>query len=158
MWNNILFIFFRISIGTKRTLKNEEKYENLSSKVDKLNNTLSRPVRNSYIDVQMDETSSESNEVTDRVYFLENEVRKVHQKLDSRTNSQTEFEGKFFIFLIILKIWQEVTARLSQRFLLVQFTLSSFSASILLSCCILHYLLLHFLNIYQYNLGCPKRG
>ena len=107
-------------MNSERTLKNEEKLEEIREKVNSSNCTES-VTRQVYITpvvgMQNDEENSnlpESNHVmalsenTDtRMKSLEGQVQDLHSKLDSRLNSQEDFEGNLpkllFFFSVIVR-------------------------------------------------------
>jgi len=96
----------------ERTLKNEEKLEDLRAKISTLNcsSDNSGYIITPVIDVQNDEDNdrvlSLESAVTGRVKNMEGEIRRLNSKLDSRLNSQNEFEGKLpkyiFVFSLIV--------------------------------------------------------
>ena len=90
-------IFFSVL----QELKNEEKLEDLRSKITTLNCTTPSLERGGFIitpvvDVQSDEDNERvltlESGVTGRVHSIEGQIQRLNSKLDSRLNSQSEFE------------------------------------------------------------------
>ena len=113
---------FSNQLNAERTLKNEEKLEEVREKVNNSNCTesVSRQVYiTPVVGMQNDEENPENLEIQSnhvvaldedavtRMKSLEGQVQNLHSKLDSRLNSQEDFEGNLpkllFFFAIIVR-------------------------------------------------------